>query len=61
MKKIMSKLAEIAKDISVLYVEDDEASREEVLLSLEYFFKDIVCAKDGLEGINEFIKKKWYV
>lgn len=57
MKKIMSKLAEIAKDISVLYVEDDEASREEVLLSLEYFFKDIVCAKDGIEGINEFIKK----
>ncbi|MGM0518443.1 MAG: response regulator transcription factor [Campylobacterota bacterium] len=49
-------LEEYAKDISVLFVEDDESIRKETteLLS-DIFQKDIVTAVDGKEGFEKYM------
>lgn len=44
------------ESISVLLVEDDENTRLALYQSLSLYCKKIVCAKDGLEGFNEFFK-----
>jgi diguanylate cyclase (GGDEF)-like protein/PAS domain S-box-containing protein len=42
----------LTKDIKLLYVEDEDELREETLEILEYYFQDIVVAKDGEEGLE---------
>lgn len=51
----ITQLAKIAQDFSVLYAEDDENTRTNILFVLNRIFKNIIVAKDGLEGI-EFAK-----
>ncbi|MCX6076938.1 MAG: EAL domain-containing protein [Campylobacterales bacterium] len=53
----MDKLKEIieyAEDITVLYVEDDEDARQELSGLLGIFFKKIIVAKNGKEGLESF-------
>jgi len=42
----------ITKDIKLLYVEDNDELREETLEILEYYFQNIVVAKNGEEGLE---------
>ncbi|MDF1875356.1 EAL domain-containing protein [Sulfurimonas sp. SAG-AH-194-I05] len=44
----------ITKKLRLLYVEDDDASRDATLELLENFFDSIFFARDGQEGINLF-------
>lgn len=44
----------LSKGIKLLYVEDNENSRIEVLEILEIFFQDIIVAVDGVEGLEKF-------
>ena len=53
----MYNLEEIIKStagIKLLYVEDNEHARKSTLALLSEFFKDIVVAVDGLDGLNKF-------
>jgi CheY-like chemotaxis protein len=45
-------------DLSVLYVEDDDETREGVADSLRLRVRDLDLAKDGKEGLDLFKKKK---
>ncbi len=42
------------KNLKLLYVEDDKATRVSTLLILEIFFTDIIIATDGLDGLEKF-------
>lgn len=48
------KLKELAKDMSVLYVEDEKAVREETAEFLKKFFLSVDIAKNGREGVEQF-------
>lgn len=50
----VSKLMEYAKDISVLYVEDEDDIREEIHDFLGRFFPVIDLAKNGEEGLEKY-------
>ena len=50
----MRKLLEFAKTLKILYVEDNEDSREALCGLLENFFTDITPASDGLDGLEKF-------
>jgi len=55
----MSSLKElqiIAKDVSILYVEDNELLREKASVFLEKFFKKVDLAEDGRIGLEKFKK-----
>ena len=52
-------LKALAKNISILYVEDDDALRENMAKYLNKFFLSVDTAKDGKEGL-EFYKKNTY-
>ncbi len=54
MAQQLKELMEFAKNLKLLYVEDDESSRLQTLDILKIFFKDILVAKDGKEGIEKF-------
>jgi PAS domain S-box-containing protein len=41
-------------ELTILYAEDDETAREEVLFSLEPFVKEIVAVTDGKEALEIF-------
>ena len=45
-------LQNIAKEYTILLVEDSKALQKQVLLFLEKFFKEVYIASDGLEGIE---------
>ena len=49
---------EIYNDIKVMYVEDDSCIREAVLDYLSGYFKNIIVAKDGSEGIQFYRDEK---
>jgi len=51
LKTQMARLSEYAKELSVLYVEDEEALRAKNQAIFERFFKEVVGAKDGEEGL----------
>jgi len=42
----------LTKDIKLLYVEDNDELREETLEILEYYFQNIIVAKNGEEGLE---------
>lgn len=48
-------LKEIAKDISLLYVEDDEKLREDTLRLLSTFFQKITVAVNGKAAFESFL------
>ncbi len=54
--KLSDQLKEEAKDISVLYVEDEEPTRCQITQILSLFFKEVVVASNGLEALNLYKK-----
>ena len=42
------------KDLRILYVEDDEFSRNNMIFLLNMIFKEVLCAGDGEEGLELF-------
>ncbi len=50
----IKKLKKISKSFKVLYVEDEEDLRESVVVYLRKFFKEVVSAKDGEEGLEKY-------
>ncbi len=49
----IKKISEL-KDVSVLYVEDDDETREELELVLQNWFKHFYVAADGQEGLDKY-------
>lgn len=49
---------ELFKDVTLLYVEDDSMTLEEVAFFLERYVKKLIVAKNGQEGLELFIKHK---
>lgn len=47
-------LIEYTKNIKLLYVEDNQAAREQTQQFLSTFFDDIIVAVDGQDGFNKF-------
>lgn len=46
------------KNLKCLYVEDDEFIKESFSFMLKRYFKDVIVAKDGEEGLDKFRKEK---
>ncbi len=47
-------LKKLANNYTVLYVEDDLEIQEEMFLYMSKFFKNVVKADDGLEGLESY-------
>ena len=56
MKEDLKKLKNIAKDLIVLYVEDEALLSASVYEYLKKIFKDVVCASDGKQGLDLYLK-----
>lgn len=52
-------LKEYARELQVLYVEDDEAVKAQIVIFLQKFFPSIVTAKDGVEGLELYKQGKY--
>lgn len=52
-------LKEYAQPLKVLYIEDDEAVKTQIVIFLGKFFPSIVTAKDGIEGLEAYKKDKY--
>jgi len=50
----IEKLTEYSKQLQLLYVEDDQKTRESTLLILEEFFDNIVVGVNGKDGLENF-------
>lgn len=48
----------VLKELSVLYVEDDSLIRNELSVLLSKFFKNVITASNGLEGLETYTKNK---
>lgn len=46
------------KELTILCVEDDESIREQLLLNIKDFFKDVICAKDGKDAFEKFLESQ---
>lgn len=46
------------QNITILYVEDDDSIRDEMAESLLYMVSNVICAKDGEEGVRKFFENK---
>jgi len=57
--RLSKKLKEKAKNLSVLYVEDDKEIQKEIFNFLIQFFDEINTADNGEEGLNKFKKKSY--
>jgi len=53
-----SRLKELAKDMSILYAEDERAIREETVEFLKKFFLSVDAAKNGKDGLELFEKHR---
>lgn len=49
-KEILQKI----KNITVLYVEDEENIRQKIADTLRYYVKEVIVASDGLEGLCKY-------
>jgi len=47
-------LAKQTKDLTLLYVEDDKESRDNIVMLLGDMFKDIIIAHNGQDGLDKF-------
>lgn len=45
-------LQSIAKEFTILLVEDSKALQKQIVLLLEKFFKEVYVASDGIEGVE---------
>ena len=50
----IKELIKFAKTLKILYVEDNEEAREQILKLLENFFDHIIIAVDGEDGVDKF-------
>ena len=50
----MSEIINFSKNLNLLYVEDNKASREITILLLSNLFDNIVVAEDGIDGLEKF-------
>ena len=55
----MKNLAEQTKDMSILYVEDDDAVREQTKIIFEMLFKNVVTAFDGKDALQKYKKSDY--
>ena len=53
-KEYLKNLREFSKNIKILYVEDNKEARASTMELLKMFFKDIVVAFDGKDGLDKF-------
>ena len=53
------KVINYTKDLKILYVEDDESLLQETKELFENFFKEVIIAKDGLEGLEIYKKESF--
>lgn len=53
-----SELKNLAKDISILYVEDNELARAKTSNILKRYFHNVDVAEDGVEALGLFMSKK---
>ncbi len=53
-----TKMFEVLKSLSVLYVEDDTATREELAMILEPWVGQLHVAVDGQDGLTLFADKR---
>lgn len=51
-------IIKLSKNLTVLYVEDDDRLRNETVKVLNYFFKNIIVSTNGKEGFDNFKKNK---
>jgi len=58
-KDFLTSVIALAKDVTILYVEDDETARESTLKLLDTVFLGIDVAKDGMEALEMFESKKY--
>jgi len=54
----ITKLKEIAKDYTILFVEDNHELRKQIDKFLKKLFKEVYTASDGVEGVLEYKKNK---
>ena len=54
MNEIIENLNKYAKEMSVLYVEDNEEVRASTSLMLQRTFGNVIEASDGLEGLQRY-------
>ncbi|GAB6074447.1 EAL domain-containing protein [Nautilia lithotrophica] len=52
-------LKKVGKTLSVLYVEDDEDSRNETAEIFKLYFKEVDTAVDGIEGLEKFVQNNY--
>ena len=55
-KNSYKKLAELAKDFGLLYVEDNSGLQKQATKIFKKFFREVIVAKDGQEGIELFME-----
>jgi len=53
--KHIDELMKLSQNLTVLYVEDDPMQREEIAEILHDFFKVVILAKDGQDGLEKFL------
>jgi len=58
MNESLNKLVEFTKNLTLMYVEDDQYSREQTLSILELFFDKIVIAVDGQDALGKYKKNR---
>jgi signal transduction histidine kinase len=58
MNKPLNQLIEFTKNLTLLYIEDDQSSREQTLSILKLFFTKIVIAVDGEDGVSKYNSNK---
>ncbi len=56
--KHIDELMELSQNLTVLYVEDDPLQRAEIAEILQDFFKVVMLAKDGQDGLEKYLSFK---
>jgi CheY-like chemotaxis protein len=51
---LLRELKAVAQNLSILYVEDEEDTRLQIADILRMFFKNVIVAENGKEGVEKF-------
>lgn len=54
----MRNYMEVLSKLTILYIEDEDSVRTEMVKLLSYVFKDIIPATDGQDGLDKFKKNR---